>query len=79
MPPLKDFIQTLKDSGGTCHLLGLLSPGGIHSHDHHIQALACNHRFGGRPCGHFMPFWMGEIRRPKAPNNTSTSFLNFNP
>lgn len=37
---LKDFIKTLKDTKGTCHLLGLLSPGGIHSHLHHIQALA---------------------------------------
>ncbi|HUX78535.1 MAG TPA: 2,3-bisphosphoglycerate-independent phosphoglycerate mutase [Alphaproteobacteria bacterium] len=40
LPPLKDFIKTLKDSGGTCHLLGLLSPGGIHSHETHIKALA---------------------------------------
>lgn len=39
-PPLKDFIKTLKRTGGTCQLLGLLSPGGIHSHERHIQALA---------------------------------------
>ena len=37
---LKDFIQALKSSGGTCHLLGLLSPGGVHSHQEHIAALA---------------------------------------
>ncbi len=40
LPPLKDFIKTLKESKGTCHLLGLLSPGGIHSHETHIKALA---------------------------------------
>lgn len=40
LAPLKDFIKALKESKGTCHLLGLLSSGGVHSHDHHIQALA---------------------------------------
>ncbi len=40
LPPLIDFVQALKKSKGTCHLLGLLSPGGIHSHGRHIKALA---------------------------------------
>ncbi|MBY0501194.1 MAG: 2,3-bisphosphoglycerate-independent phosphoglycerate mutase [Alphaproteobacteria bacterium] len=35
-----DFIKVLRQRGGTCHLLGLLSPGGIHSHDQHIKTLA---------------------------------------
>ncbi len=34
------FIAALKESGGTAHLLGLLSPGGVHSHQDHIAALA---------------------------------------
>ncbi len=37
---LKDLIAKLKASGGTCHLLGLVSPGGVHSHQDHIVALA---------------------------------------
>ncbi len=37
---LQDFIATLKRSGGVCHLMGLLSPGGVHSHQHHLAALA---------------------------------------
>lgn len=37
---LKNFIRALKSSGGTCHLLGLLSPGGVHSHQEHMAALA---------------------------------------
>ncbi len=37
---LQDFISKLKASGGTCHLMGLISPGGVHSHQHHIAALA---------------------------------------
>lgn len=39
-PALLDFIAALKKSGGTCHLMGLVSPGGVHSHQDHITALA---------------------------------------
>ncbi|HLJ19137.1 MAG TPA: 2,3-bisphosphoglycerate-independent phosphoglycerate mutase [Stellaceae bacterium] len=39
-PQLADFIAALKKSGGAAHLMGLMSPGGVHSHQHHIQALA---------------------------------------
>ena len=39
-PVLLDFIAKLKRSGGTCHLMGLLSPGGVHSHQDHLVALA---------------------------------------
>ena len=34
------FVAALKQSGGTCHLMGLLSPGGVHSHHRHLAALA---------------------------------------
>ncbi len=34
------LIAALKASGGTCHLLGLVSPGGVHSHQDHAVALA---------------------------------------
>lgn len=37
---LSAFIQTLKASGGTAHIMGLVSPGGVHSHQDHIAALA---------------------------------------
>ena len=37
---LVDMIQTLKQTGGVCHLMGLMSPGGVHSHQNHIVALA---------------------------------------
>ncbi len=39
-PALTEFIATLRDGGGTCHLLGLVSPGGVHSHQDHMVALA---------------------------------------
>jgi len=39
-PDLGAFIETLKSNGGTCHLMGLVSPGGVHSHQDHIASLA---------------------------------------
>src|SRR5437762_1831175 len=40
MPALGEFIAKLKKSGGTAHVMGLMSPGGVHSHQHQIAALA---------------------------------------
>ena len=39
-PALTELIVKLKQSGGTCHLMGLVSPGGVHSHQGHGAALA---------------------------------------
>jgi 2,3-bisphosphoglycerate-independent phosphoglycerate mutase len=39
-PALRALIQGLRQSGGTCHLMGLASPGGVHSHQDHAAALA---------------------------------------
>lgn len=39
-PQIKNMIKELKVSGKACHLLGLLSVGGVHSHQSHIAALA---------------------------------------
>ena len=39
-PELVRFIDKLKTSGGAAHLMGLLSPGGVHSHQDHMAALA---------------------------------------
>jgi len=37
---LKRFIDALVESGGACHLMGLASPGGVHSHQDHLIVLA---------------------------------------
>jgi len=37
---LAQFIADLRAAGGVCHLLGLVSPGGVHSHQDHMVALA---------------------------------------
>jgi 2,3-bisphosphoglycerate-independent phosphoglycerate mutase len=39
-PALVDLIAKLKTTGGTCHVMGLVSPGGVHSHQDHAVALA---------------------------------------
>ena len=40
LPALQEFIAKLKQSGGTAHVMGLVSPGGVHSHQGQIAALA---------------------------------------
>src|ERR1700738_575285 len=40
MPALRSFIGKVQESGGTAHLMGLMSPGGVHSHQHQIAALS---------------------------------------
>jgi len=39
-PVLAEFAAALKRSGGTAHVMGLISPGGVHSHQDHVAALA---------------------------------------
>ncbi|MEL0107323.1 MAG: 2,3-bisphosphoglycerate-independent phosphoglycerate mutase [Rhodospirillaceae bacterium] len=39
-PVLESHIATLRETGGACHLMGLMSPGGVHSHQNHIAVLA---------------------------------------
>ena len=39
-PQLQTMIAELKKTGKACHILGLLSPGGVHAHQDHIAALA---------------------------------------
>ena len=48
-PALLRFIEKLKASGGTAHILGLMSPGGVHSHQRHIASLAETIRAAGVP------------------------------
>ena len=39
-PALTKLITDLKKKNGACHILGLVSPGGVHSHQNHLIALA---------------------------------------
>jgi len=48
-PALTGLIAALLKSGGTCHLLGLVSEGGVHSHQSHIAGLARTFSEAGVP------------------------------
>jgi 2,3-bisphosphoglycerate-independent phosphoglycerate mutase len=39
-PAMTGLIENLRATGGVCHLIGLVSPGGVHSHQDHAVALA---------------------------------------
>lgn len=39
-PDIQKMISTLKASGKTCHIMGLLSDGGVHAHMDHVIKLA---------------------------------------
>ncbi|KIN63063.1 2,3-bisphosphoglycerate-independent phosphoglycerate mutase [Sulfitobacter noctilucicola] len=39
-PPLVQFIEKLRASGGTAHLMGVVSDGGVHGHLNHMIAAA---------------------------------------
>jgi 2,3-bisphosphoglycerate-independent phosphoglycerate mutase len=65
MPALRAFIGKLKESRGTAHLMGLLSPGGVHSHQHQIAALARILAEGGLPVA-VHAFLDGRDTPPKA-------------
>jgi 2,3-bisphosphoglycerate-independent phosphoglycerate mutase len=74
MPPLKAFIEKLKASGGRCHLLGLLSSGGIHSHERHLVALATLLANQGISVA-FHAFLDGRDTPPRSAESYLTSFL----
>ena len=64
-PVLGRFIEKLKQTGGTCHLMGLVSPGGVHSHQNHAVALAKILEQAGIPVA-FHAFMDGRDTPPRA-------------
>ena len=40
LPAFTTLVDALRQSGGICHLMGLVSPGGVHAHQDHAAALA---------------------------------------
>src|SRR5471032_2027996 len=40
LPAFVRLVEALKQSGGICHLMGLVSPGGVHSHQDHAAGVA---------------------------------------
>lgn len=48
-PVLCELIAKLKETKGACHLMGLMSPGGVHSHQRHIEAICAIMQKNGIP------------------------------
>lgn len=70
---LIELIRALKQSGGTCHVMGLLSPGGVHSHQRHILALVAQVSAAGVPvCVH--AFLDGRDTPPQSAKEHLTTF-----
>ncbi|MFQ5954538.1 MAG: 2,3-bisphosphoglycerate-independent phosphoglycerate mutase [Kiloniellales bacterium] len=51
-PAIQRLVERLRASGGACHLMGLVSPGGVHSHQDQIAELA------RILCGNAVPVWL---------------------
>ena len=65
----------LKASGGTCHLMGLMSPGGVHSHQDHMAALAARARRSRRAGRRSTPSSTAATRRRRARAAISRRFV----
>ena len=65
IPAFGDFVGRIKRSGGTAHLMGLMSPGGVHSHQHQVATFARILAEGGLPVA-VHAFLDGRDTPPKA-------------
>jgi 2,3-bisphosphoglycerate-independent phosphoglycerate mutase len=75
MPALQDFVSKLRASRGVAHLLGLLSPGGVHSHQNQLAALARSLAEAGVPVA-VHAFLDGRDTPPKAAMSYLQEFTN---
>ncbi|WP_249120577.1 2,3-bisphosphoglycerate-independent phosphoglycerate mutase [Plastoroseomonas hellenica] len=75
MPALTEFIEAMLESGGTCHLMGLLSPGGVHAHQDHAVALARQLSAAGIPVA-IHCFTDGRDTPPRAAPEYLARFIN---
>jgi 2,3-bisphosphoglycerate-independent phosphoglycerate mutase len=65
-PELLAACAGARTAGGTLHLLGLLSPGGVHSHENHILAMLALARAQGVPAVAVHAFLDGRDTPPKS-------------
>ncbi|HET8727541.1 MAG TPA: 2,3-bisphosphoglycerate-independent phosphoglycerate mutase [Alphaproteobacteria bacterium] len=71
---LQAHIAKLRETDGTCHLMGLLSPGGVHAHQDHMAALAKVVAEAGVPVA-VHAFTDGRDTPPKAGRDYMAAFL----
>ena len=75
LPEMQNFIAKMQQSGGSVHLLGLLSTGGVHAHSRHIQAIANIFAASGLKV-HVHMFTDGRDTVPKIADQMLADFLN---
>jgi 2,3-bisphosphoglycerate-independent phosphoglycerate mutase len=71
---LQEFIAKVKKAQGKAHLMGLVSPGGVHAHQDHIVALAKTIAAAGIEVA-IHAFLDGRDTPPKSANDYVTKFL----
>lgn len=71
---LGHLAAALRASGGTCHVMGLVSPGGVHSHQNQIVALVRCLRAAGVPVAVHI-FTDGRDVAPKSAHDQVAAFL----
>jgi len=65
-PALTDAVAAAKRNGSTLHVFGLLSPGGVHSHERQIAAMVALAAAGGAPRVAVHAFLDGRDTPPKS-------------
>jgi 2,3-bisphosphoglycerate-independent phosphoglycerate mutase len=73
-PVLLEAIATARANGGALHVLGLLSPGGVHSHERHLGAMVDLAAAGGVERIHVHAFLDGRDTPPRSAA-TSLAFM----
>ena len=67
-PVIAGAVEKAVAADKAVHILGLLSPGGVHSHEDHLVAMAQMAARRGAGKIYCMPSWMAAIPRRKARN-----------
>jgi len=75
---LQETVADLKASGGKAHIMGLLSPGGVHSHQDHIGALLQAFEAAGVP-SILHAFLDGRDTPPRSAEGYLSAFLQAHP
>jgi 2,3-bisphosphoglycerate-independent phosphoglycerate mutase len=65
-PALTDAVETARQTGRAVHVLGLLSPGGVHSHERQIAAMVDLAATGGAPSVFVHAFLDGRDTPPRS-------------
>ena len=65
-PAIVDALNAAKDAEGRVHIMGLLSDGGVHAHQDHIEAMCHAAVVYGMPCVYVHCFLDGRDTPPKS-------------